>query len=525
MSFPYESELRATRTLHGFIDLWRRVDPKAEACVDEHRRLSYGQLAERIDLIASAMLARGLRKGDRVATLAPPACDFLECFLATVSIGAIWVGLNPKYTRRELEHVLREVEPKLVLARREVRGRSYVEDFAALRSGFSFPMEVLIGADGAADPLIAGSASIDVAALDRARADVGPECDALIIFTSGSTGEPKGAVLRHGGLAYTSVEQTLLLGLQRPRVLDNLPINHIGCVGDLAMYAIAGGGAVVFQESFQPDTMLDVIRRERVSFWGQIPTMFQLTLERADIEAMRLPSLEMIMWSGAPAAPALIRQLRRLAPHVSNSYSSTETVGAITWCIDADDHTMATTIGYAHSAYQVRIATPEGAPVARGEAGEIQVKGDFVMRGYWNREEATREAFTADGWLKTGDLAVARPDGAYMLVGRLKEMYKSGGYNVYPREIEEVIEGIAGVEATVVVAVPDELYGEVGHAYVWLKGDARVLEDVEQACRLELANYKRPKRFFAVDEFPMLPNGKIDKAALRKRSMQVAPQP
>ena len=148
--------------------------------------------------------------------------------------------------------------------------------------------------------------------------------------------------------------------------------------------------------------------------------------------------------------------------------------------------------------------------------GEIQVHGDFVTLGYWNRPEATRELFTPDGWLRTGDLAVIRPDGAYRLIGRLKEMFKSGGYNIYPREIEQVLESHPDVAMAAVIGMPDPLYQEVGHAFVLPhQGRMPTAEALERHCRTELANYKVPKRFVIAGEFPMLPIGKIDKQRLK----------
>jgi fatty-acyl-CoA synthase len=194
----------------------------------------------------------------------------------------------------------------------------------------------------------------------------------------------------------------------------------------------------------------------------------------------------------------------------------TETVGSVTFTFDSDDsEVLSDSIGWPVPEYGVRIAGETG-PVPAGSPGEIQVKGDFVCHGYWNRPEASRDLFTPDGWLRTGDLAVERPDGAYRLIGRLKEMFKSGGYNVYPREIEQVLESHPDVAMAAVIGMPDPLYQEVGHAFVMVvPGRTPTAEALELHCRTQLANYKVPKRFVIAAEFPMLPIGKIDKQALK----------
>jgi acyl-CoA synthetase (AMP-forming)/AMP-acid ligase II len=230
--------------------------------------------------------------------------------------------------------------------------------------------------------------------------------------------------------------------------------------------------------------------------------------------------VQLIIWEGAAAPADLVETLRAKCPAVANAYGMTETVGSVTFTYDSDDiDVLANTVGWPVPEYLVRIAGPDGQPAVPGTPGEVQVKGGFVTRGYWNRPDATEALFTSDGWLRTGDQAVERSDGAYRLIGRLKEMYKSGGYNVYPREIEQVLEGHPDVAMAAVIGVPDPLYQEVGHAFV-LPHPERVLTAavLERLCRDRLANYKVPKRFTITSGLPLLPVGKIDKQALRRRS-------
>jgi fatty-acyl-CoA synthase len=356
--------------------------------------------------------------------------------------------------------------------------------------------------------------------LAGARALVEAGDAAMLVYTSGTTGRPKGAMLPHRGLVKCSEIQSRIWTADPLRILNNFPINHVGCVGDICCYVLVSGGTIIFMEQFEPKKILKTIEQERITAYGQIPAMFAMTLEtggRADGQTgsnADLSSVQLIIWSGAAASRELILRLREICPRMSSSYGLTESVGSVTYVRDTEDlEILADTIGWPHPAFEFRLATPEGVPVPVGEPGEIQVRGDFIMLGYWNRPEATREAIDEQGWLHTGDLAVERPDGAIKLIGRLKEMFKSGGYNVYPREIEIALESHPAVRLAAVISVPDPLYVEVGHAFV--AADGVTDDDLREHCRTRLANYKVPKRFTIASDLPLLPIGKIDKRALR----------
>jgi fatty-acyl-CoA synthase len=278
-------------------------------------------------------------------------------------------------------------------------------------------------------------------------------------------------------------------------------------------------------ESFDPVGSLDAIERERLNVWGGVPTMLQLCVETPGFDRRDLSSLEYVLWGGAAAPRPLLERLARLGVKLATSYGMTESTGSVTYTdLDADLDTLAETVGRPHPGYQVRLAREDGRPCAPGEEGEIRVRGDFVMLGYFNRPEATAETLDAEGWLHTGDVAVARADGNWRLVGRKSEMFKSGGYNVYPREIEIALESHPGVAMAAVVGVPDPLYQEVGHAFVLPRGDTEPSEaELRAFLRERLANYKVPKRLFVRRELPMLPIGKIDRVRLAEEAGLAAP--
>jgi fatty-acyl-CoA synthase len=502
-----------------YLGRWAKAAPDREAAVLDDVRISYAELERRVDRVARALIAVGVKRGDRVATLSTPHPDFYVTFLASASIGAMWLGLNPKYTLEEQRYVVDDADPAVLFARTRIGDRDYTIDLIDLCSGSKRGLIALPPGDlpARAAPLSlfeSYGASVSDEDLARARALVEPADPAMLVYTSGTTGRPKGAMLPHRGLVRCSEVQSKIWTAEPLRILNNFPINHVGCVGDICCYVLVSGGTIVFNEQFDPKEVLRTIEKERITAYGQIPAMFAMTLATDEARKTDFSSVQIIIWSGAAASRELILKLREITPRMSSSYGLTESVGSVTYVRDTEDfEILADTIGWPHPAYEFRLASPEGTPMPVGEPGEIQVRGDFIMLGYLNRPEATREAIDDAGWLHTGDLAVARPDGAIKLIGRLKEMFKSGGYNVYPREIEIALEAHPAVRLAAVIGVPDSLYTEVGHAFV--VADGVTGDELRDHCRTRLANYKVPKRFTIASALPLLPIGKVDKRALR----------
>lgn len=493
----------------------------AEAAVDGEHRISYAALAERVAQFAGMLDLLGVRPGERVAVLAPPSIDFLVSFLATTSLGAVWLGLNPKHTRAELQYVLTDAAPRVVLARSRIAGRDFLDDLRALRPQQE-PQRQFVLFDkrsGTSDfPHLVSL--IDKYGLHTEKsvprrasaADI-----ALLVYTSGTTGLPKGALLSHRALIRGALVRACAWPVAPLRALNNLPINHIGGVGDIACATLVAGGCQVFMEKFDPALTLRLVAAEKISFWYQIPTMFQLCLDHPAAEHMDWSHLDTAIWSGGRAPQELIGRLEKIARHLAVDYSMTESVGAITLTPRTRDRAMlADTVGWPDPGRGVRVVDPATLEVvAANESGEVQLNDAWRFSGY--RVTATAsDAYTSDGWFRTGDLAVRQADGTLKLVGRLKEMFKSGGYNVYPKEIELVIETHPDVVATAVVPLADSLYGEVGVAFVVPRGPQVCAAALETHCRATLANYKIPKHFVLTSELPMLPIGKIDRLALRE---------
>lgn len=491
--------------------------PNAEALVLGDVRWSYADFADHVRRLADALRASGIGKGDRVATLQTPHPEFLAIFLATSVVGAVWVGLNPRYRLGELLHIVRDCGPSLIFSRSRVGERAYTEEIAAM-AAIDGVREIIIF-DG--DPAVAGTTAFH-SFLARTGSDVAsspqPDDPCIIVYTSGSTGQPKGAVLRQSGLAYFARTQAHLWPVEPLRIVNYFPINHIGSVIDCALPALAAGGTIVFMEKFEPAACLRLMEAERISLWASVPSGFQLMLEADDFERFDLSAVQLIVWEGAAASPELIAQLSHVCPRMATNYGMTETTSAIAALPPTDDQALlASSVGPAFPGVEVRLVAADGSEVADGEVGEVQTRSPLLLLEYWRNPVATEAAFTPDGFFRTGDLAIRRPDGTYRVVGRLKEMFKSGGYNVYPREVEAALEAHPAISLAAVVGVPDPLWQEVGIAFV--QTAVPITDELLRLhCRANLADYKIPKRIIVRDELPLLPIGKVDKVALKKEA-------
>jgi acyl-CoA synthetase (AMP-forming)/AMP-acid ligase II len=502
------------------------TSPDAVATVFEGVERSYADLARRIDALAAALLGAGVGKGDRVAALQTPCPDYLVSFLAAATVGAIWVGLNPKHRIEELRHVLEDARPRVVLSRSRVGERDYSSDLTVLAKELAGPERLVIfegdppvaGAVTMAD-FLAGGDAIDPAEVARRTGEVGGRDPCLIVYTSGSTGRPKGALLHHEGVLGFARAQDRIWPVRPLRVVNYFPISHIGCVIDVTVPALVAAGSLIFMEAFDPAGCLDLMERHAVTFWCSVPSVFKLQLESEGFARRDLSAVRLIAWEGAAMPRETLAALSRVCPRLATNYGMTETGSAITVVEPTDDLEMlADSVGWAFPQVEVRLARPDGAEVSEGEAGEVWARSPYNMTGYWNQPQATAEALSADGYFRTGDLAVRRADGRYRIVGRLKEMYKSGGYNVYPREVEMVLEEHPAVGVAAVVGVPDPVWQEVGAAFVSTVG-AVTAQELQDWCRARLANYKAPKTIKVLGDLPLLPIGKVDKAELRRRAI------
>lgn len=522
---------------YDYLKHYGETRPESEAVVSAGVRLNYRELKQRVDRCARALIAAGVSPGDRVAYLSPPHREYVVVLLATLAVGGIAVGVNPGYRRREIAHVLNDAAPRLFFSRARIGSRSYADDLAAARppttrlvtlggpegalgsetpgeregpeGSETLPRFMRLGEDACPDELRARAGSVD------------GRSPCLIIYTSGTTGAPKGALLRQSAALRHGKMFLRRFQLEAPRAINYYPTNHVAGVVANALQTLVGGGALVCMEKFDAARVLSAIESERITIWGGVPTMLRMCAAHANFKTADLSSVRVLLWSGGGLGPELARSLSCRVPRLATLYGMTETTGGVT-AIESDRFVdaLCESVGRPLPDVEIRVAGEDGAAVEVGEPGELLVRGDCLMAGYWNNPEATAAAIDRDGWLRTGDIARIGGDGCVRLVGRRIEMFKSGGYNVYPREVESVLESHSGVAAAVVVGTKDEFYGEVGAAFVQARsegqgvGEATLLDH----CRKNLANYKVPKRISVLAELPVLANGKFDRKKLAGRA-------
>lgn len=509
---------------HDLLSAATQASADAPAAAEEGRSLSYSDLSREVDRYARALLARGVKRGDRLAMLAAPSIDYWIVFHAATSIGATWLGINPRYQSRDFEHVLADADPALLVVMSPFDDRDYCAELRALAPDAPMVCHGVPSAGAIPEAaFLADGGRVSDADLAAARRAVDPEDIALIVYTSGTTGKPKGAMLSHRAIVASALTNLAWMG--RDNLQSSIcaaPVNHVGAINNLCMPVLAAGGQIIFHPRVDIAAIGEISRRERPTYLVSSPTGFAMMLQQPEGMARRMAYTRLIVFGGAATAESVLQQFARPNLQLSNVYGQTETCGIITRTApDATLAVMAETIGEVLPGAELRVADPvTGEPSPVGTLGEIQVRGPYVMSGYFRNPEATAAAFTSDGFLHTGDLGVVRPDGNVVFSGRLKEMFKSGGYNVYPVEVEQAMCEHPDVALAAVVAVPHPSFQEVGHAFVELApGSITTADDLRGFLRERIANYKIPKAFSIEVEIPKLPNGKVDKMTLKTRAL------
>jgi fatty-acyl-CoA synthase len=507
---------------------WRHLDPERIALVDRvgDRRLSYAELDERAETWKRRLRALGVEPGDRIATLARERRELVHLFFACGRLGAALVPLNWRLPPTELAGILALARPTVLLTGDGYRGSA---EEAVGRARSIEPPTAATGTDGTD-----GSAPVwlDLDRPDDAPsgepgpdAEVEPDTPHLILFTSGTTGRPKGVILPHRQILYNAVATTTAWELGPGDVAPiSTPLFHTGGWNVFATPLWHRGGRVVLMEGFDADRFLGALAGEGCTVALVIPT--QLRMIREGEEWGRpLPELKSLFSGGAPLAPELAASTRDAGYPIREGYGLTE-CGPNCFAISPEEAKRAPgSVGRPASSLETRLDAVDGGRPEPGEPGELLLRGPQMFGGYFREPERTAWATTPVGCLGTGDLARRDDEGRFYICGRRKEMFISGGENVFPAEVESVLSGCPGVADVAVIGVPHPRWGEVGRAFVVPEDGAELsLDDLRAWAADRLARYKVPKSLVTLDQMPRLASGKPDRKALADRHGDEVPE-
>jgi long-chain acyl-CoA synthetase len=469
--------------------------------------LSFCEMDSRASRVANALTAQGVAPGDRVAIVARNAPAHFELLFGCAKARAIFLPINWRLSAREIAAILADAAPSLLIVE---------EDLQSLLAETASPLETL--------KLTAYPAWRDAASLKDAARQAAPEDPLLILYTSGTTGLPKGAVLSHDNLSYL---QRMALELWRFTASSvNLvvsPMFHIGGIG-YAMTGLSQGCHTVLMQQVVPTEIIAMIREFRVTHGFFVPTVIQMLLEVPGVAEMDLTSLNRIFYGAAPIGEAVLRRaIAVFGCGFSHVYGMTETAGTVV-TLAPEDHDPGGPLGHRLRSCglpmpwnELAIFDPAtGQVTPRGDVGEIRIRSKVNMLGYWNKPDETAKTITSDGWLCTGDAAWQDADGYVYIHDRFKDMIVSGGENIYPTEIENVLYDHPGVAAAAVIGVPHERFGETPRAFVVPREGAILTEsDLIAFTREHLAHYKCPTSIAFVTALPQNASGKILKKDMR----------
>lgn len=483
---------------------WKMYSPKAIALQDGDtgRSLTYEQLFSESCKMAEVLHSKfEVRQGDRITCLSVNELEVLVLFFAAARLGASLVPINYRLTLREVDYLVKDSSPKLFV---------YHPEYSTIAEQLSSLVQrVALVGDGSLQTLIAQETHLytDFQAEESTTA--------LIIYTSGTTGAPKGAMLSHAMLFWNSINTSLRLNIvQSDSAVIFLPLFHTGGWNVLTTPFLHRGAKIVLIKKFEPDLVLSLVEKSQSTLLFGVPTTMQMMSQTENFKKTSFAKIRYAIVGGEPMPLEAIRLWHDRGVSIRQGYGLTE-FGPNVFSLNEEDAIRKMgSIGFPNFYIEVKILTATGEIAKPGEVGELLLRGPMCMTGYWHNSKATEETIQ-DGWLATGDLVRFDDEGFFYVVGRKKEMYKSGGENVYPAEIEKTIYELPQILEAAVIGVPDEKWGEVGKAFVVLKpGQSMNDFEIQEHCRRNLAKFKVPKYIQFLSSLPKGDSGKILKRQL-----------
>ncbi|WP_226617700.1 o-succinylbenzoate--CoA ligase [Cytobacillus firmus] len=486
-----------------WIQKWAFTHPDRTAVITDNEKVSYRQLDNMIDSAAVKIYEKLQgKKGERIAILSHNRIEYIVLLFAIAKAECVAVPLNIRLSAKELVFQLNDSGSKLIFAEKEnAEFASSLVEQSELQS-FEFMEDLCQGTQAS----FTNENPID------------EEAPYIICYTSGTTGKPKGAVLTQSNMFWNAVNNKLAIDLtSEDRCIVLLPLFHIGGIGLFAFPSLFSGGTIVIPGKFEPEKALAMIEKHKVTIVMGVPTIHQALLTSPSFKTADLSTVRWFYNGGAPCSSELIDAYFDRGFLFGQGFGMTETSPTLFMLTKEDASRKRGSIGKPVLFSEYKLIDSEGKAAAKGEVGELAVRGPNIMKEYWNRPDATKDALK-DGWLLTGDLAKTDEEGFLFIVGRKKEMIISGGENIYPLEVEQVISQLKDVAEVAVVGNADPLWGEVPEAFIVKEnGSALTEEEVIQYCHGNLAKYKIPKKVTFLNGLPKNATGKIQKTQLLVR--------
>ncbi|WP_338448735.1 class I adenylate-forming enzyme family protein [Niallia oryzisoli] len=485
-----------------------------EVIYDLKQRFSYKQLKNDVDYLAGGLKRKGIVKGDRVAVSLPNWYENVVVLFAIAKIGAIVVPFSPKYKSFEVERILKNAEPKLLIATEEFEHHVTFKKALTLVPEAITVRCVLEGLESYEDLMNTGMSAEEVTI------DVNEDLFCLL-YTSGTTGVPKGVMVPHralvGNSAYTIGSE--LYCNEEDVFLIAAPLFHIFGMAVNLFCAVAAGARIVLIEKYHPQLMLEMVQQEKVTIHSGVPTMFIKELEVDHFDSYDLSSLRAGIVGASPIPANKVKEIRdRFGMNLCQSFGITETCSVTITPYDDDEKYITETLGKALPGVEMKIVDENRLQLPPGETGEIAIKGFGNMKGYYKMPEQTKAITDDEGWYYSGDLGTMDENGYLRFIGRQKEMIIRGGLNIYPQEIEAVLTKHRKVMDVAIIGLPDEIFGEIVCAVIQLKeGKESSEEEIITYLKERIATHKLPSKVVFTQEFPVTASGKIQKMKLKER--------